>query len=153
MDKSINGHQARKQPPIGQRLEARRTLAPFRRCAAPGDRVFLPLERTLYRLGGIDERREQPWTVYAVSLLHHDRLSRRKARPASDERTLAQAVFGFARSCLTICVDLGRDASGVVATPSAAKLRSHALRTCDVPFLFVCGEGLLERCSCAFRIA
>jgi potassium-transporting ATPase potassium-binding subunit len=36
---------------------------------APGDRVFAPVERLLYRLGGIDPRREQPWTLYALSLL------------------------------------------------------------------------------------
>jgi K+-transporting ATPase ATPase A chain len=36
---------------------------------APGDRVFLPLERALYRLAGVDPQREQPWTVYALSLL------------------------------------------------------------------------------------
>ena len=28
---------------------------------APGDRVFLPVERALYRLGGVDPEREQPW--------------------------------------------------------------------------------------------
>jgi K+-transporting ATPase ATPase A chain len=37
--------------------------------AAPGDRVFLPVERVLYRLGGVDPEREQPWNVYALSLL------------------------------------------------------------------------------------
>ena len=37
--------------------------------AAPGDRVFLPVERALYRLAGVDPRREQPWTVYALSVL------------------------------------------------------------------------------------
>jgi potassium-transporting ATPase potassium-binding subunit len=37
--------------------------------ASPGDRVFLPLERAIYRLAGVDPRREQPWTVYALSLL------------------------------------------------------------------------------------
>ena len=37
--------------------------------AAPGDRVFLPVERALYRLGGVDPEREQPWQVYALSLL------------------------------------------------------------------------------------
>jgi K+-transporting ATPase ATPase A chain len=36
---------------------------------APGDRIFLPIERTIYRLCGIDERREQRWTTYAYSLL------------------------------------------------------------------------------------
>ena len=36
---------------------------------APGDRVFLPVERALYRLGGVDPEREQPWQVYALSLL------------------------------------------------------------------------------------
>jgi K+-transporting ATPase ATPase A chain len=37
--------------------------------AAPGDRVFLPVERTIYRIAGVDPAREQPWTVYALSLL------------------------------------------------------------------------------------
>ncbi len=36
---------------------------------APGDRVFRPVEGLLYRLGGIDPKREQPWTLYALSLL------------------------------------------------------------------------------------
>ena len=36
---------------------------------ARGDRVFLPLERMLYRLAGVDPRREQPWSAYALSLL------------------------------------------------------------------------------------
>jgi K+-transporting ATPase ATPase A chain len=36
---------------------------------APGDRLFLPVERVLYRLGGIDPGREQPWQVYALSVL------------------------------------------------------------------------------------
>ena len=37
--------------------------------AAPGDRVFLPLERLIYRAGRIDPEREQPWTVYARSVI------------------------------------------------------------------------------------
>jgi K+-transporting ATPase ATPase A chain len=37
--------------------------------AAPGDRVFNPVERVIYRIGGIDPDREQRWTVYALSLL------------------------------------------------------------------------------------
>jgi K+-transporting ATPase ATPase A chain len=37
--------------------------------AAPGDRVFNPLERVIYRVCGIDPEREQRWTVYALSLL------------------------------------------------------------------------------------
>ena len=36
---------------------------------APGDRFFGPVERLFYRLGGIDSKREQPWTLYALSLL------------------------------------------------------------------------------------
>lgn len=36
---------------------------------APGDRVFLPVERTLYRLFRVDPDREQRWNVYALSLL------------------------------------------------------------------------------------
>jgi K+-transporting ATPase ATPase A chain len=36
---------------------------------APGDRVFRPIERGLFRLLGIDEKREQRWGEYARSLL------------------------------------------------------------------------------------
>jgi K+-transporting ATPase ATPase A chain len=36
---------------------------------APGDRVFNPVERLIYRTCGIDERSEQRWTTYAMSLL------------------------------------------------------------------------------------
>ena len=37
--------------------------------SAPGDRVFNPIERTIYRVLGVDHRREQRWNVYAVSLV------------------------------------------------------------------------------------
>jgi K+-transporting ATPase ATPase A chain len=37
--------------------------------AAPGDRIFAPVERGIYRLLGVDPAREQPWSVYALSLL------------------------------------------------------------------------------------
>ncbi|MEO6467583.1 MAG: potassium-transporting ATPase subunit KdpA, partial [Acidimicrobiia bacterium] len=37
--------------------------------SAPGDRVFKPVERVIYRVCGIDPDREQRWTVYAVSVL------------------------------------------------------------------------------------
>jgi K+-transporting ATPase ATPase A chain len=36
---------------------------------AIGDRVFLPVERAVYRIVGVDPSREQPWTIYALSLL------------------------------------------------------------------------------------
>lgn len=36
---------------------------------APGERVFGPIERGIYRLCRIDEKREQRWTVYAYSFL------------------------------------------------------------------------------------
>jgi potassium-transporting ATPase potassium-binding subunit len=36
---------------------------------APGDRVFGPVERLIYRVCGVDERSEQRWTTYALSLL------------------------------------------------------------------------------------
>jgi K+-transporting ATPase ATPase A chain len=36
---------------------------------APGDRVFLPVERLLYRVMRVDPAREQPWTAYARALL------------------------------------------------------------------------------------
>jgi potassium-transporting ATPase potassium-binding subunit len=36
---------------------------------ALGDRVFLPVERVVYRIVGVDPSREQRWSVYALSLL------------------------------------------------------------------------------------
>ncbi|MBS1837229.1 MAG: potassium-transporting ATPase subunit KdpA [Actinobacteria bacterium] len=36
---------------------------------SPGDRVFLPIERFVFRMLRVDPRREQRWNVYAVSLL------------------------------------------------------------------------------------
>jgi len=36
---------------------------------APGDRVFGPVERLVYRLLRVDARREQRWNVYALALL------------------------------------------------------------------------------------
>jgi K+-transporting ATPase ATPase A chain len=36
---------------------------------APGDRVFAPVERVIYRLLRVDPESEQPWRVYALSLL------------------------------------------------------------------------------------
>ena len=36
---------------------------------APGDRVFAPVERVIYRVVGVDAGREQRWSVYALSLL------------------------------------------------------------------------------------
>jgi len=37
--------------------------------SAPGDRFFLPVERLVYRVTGVDPKREQPWAAYALSLL------------------------------------------------------------------------------------
>ena len=36
---------------------------------APGDRVFLPVERAIYRMCGVDPGSEQRWQTYALSLL------------------------------------------------------------------------------------
>ena len=36
---------------------------------APGDKVFLPIERAIYRVSRIDPESEQRWSVYAISLL------------------------------------------------------------------------------------
>jgi K+-transporting ATPase ATPase A chain len=37
--------------------------------AAPGDRIFGPVERAIYRFTRVDPEREQRWTVYAYSLI------------------------------------------------------------------------------------
>src|ERR1700730_85372 len=36
---------------------------------APGDRFFLPIERAVYRICGIDPEGEQRWSIYVLSLL------------------------------------------------------------------------------------
>ena len=51
---------------------------------APGDRVFCPIERLVYRVCGVDPEREQRWTVYALSLLAFSaRLGARALRAAA----------------------------------------------------------------------
>jgi K+-transporting ATPase ATPase A chain len=50
-------------------LLGRYLAAVFGDGAAPGDRVFGPFERFVYRAVGVDPEREQPWDVYAVSVL------------------------------------------------------------------------------------
>ena len=42
---------------------------------SPGDRFFEPVERFIYRVCGIDRRREQRWNVYALSLIAFSLLS------------------------------------------------------------------------------
>jgi K+-transporting ATPase ATPase A chain len=42
---------------------------------APGDRVFLPIERFIYRICGVDAESEQRWTTYAFSLFAFSILS------------------------------------------------------------------------------
>src|SRR3974390_2257579 len=42
---------------------------------APGDRFFAPVERVVYRLGGIDPDREQKWSIYALAMLAFSLLS------------------------------------------------------------------------------
>jgi len=37
--------------------------------SAPGDRVFGPVERVIFRVTRVDEKREQRWNVYALSVL------------------------------------------------------------------------------------
>ncbi len=41
----------------------------YTRGPAPGDRIFGPVERVIYRVVGVDPDREQRWTVYALALL------------------------------------------------------------------------------------
>ncbi len=73
-----------------------------------GEKTFLdglmrPLERTLYRLVGVDERHEMRWTEYAISMLLFSGVSmillyvieRFQAQPALESATLAQSGAGF----------------------------------------------------------
>jgi K+-transporting ATPase ATPase A chain len=43
--------------------------------SAPGDRVFAPIERLVYRACRIDPRREQRWNVYTMSLIAFSAMS------------------------------------------------------------------------------
>lgn len=54
---------------MGTRLLGPYLAAVFGGGTAPGDRLFSPIERLVYRLSGVNPEREQRWTVYAVSLL------------------------------------------------------------------------------------
>ena len=54
---------------LGTRLLGPYLARVFGGGSAPGDRVFLPVERFIYRLCGVDPEREQRWNVYAYSLL------------------------------------------------------------------------------------
>ncbi len=54
-------------PPLGKYIAA--VYGSRSDGSAPGDRIFAPAERAIYRLCRIDARREQRWNVYAMSLL------------------------------------------------------------------------------------
>lgn len=43
--------------------------------SGPGDKLFLPVERLVYRVMRVNPRREQRWNIYAVSLLVFSMLS------------------------------------------------------------------------------
>ena len=51
-------------PPLGRYLAAIYTGG-----KAPGDRVFLPVERLIYRMARVDAGQEQRWTTYAFAVL------------------------------------------------------------------------------------
>jgi K+-transporting ATPase ATPase A chain len=65
-------------PPLGRymaKVYSRSDAVDGGAAPAPGDRVFLPIERIVYRILGVDDRREQRWNVYAISLLAFSVLS------------------------------------------------------------------------------
>jgi K+-transporting ATPase ATPase A chain len=54
---------------VGTRVLGAYLAAVFSGGRAPGDRVFAPVERLVYRVIGVDQRREQRWNMYALSVL------------------------------------------------------------------------------------
>jgi K+-transporting ATPase ATPase A chain len=54
-------------PPLGRYMAA--VYGSRADGSAPGDRVFGAIERVIYRIFGVDHRREQRWNVYALSVL------------------------------------------------------------------------------------
>ena len=58
---------ARRDPRSSRRASSAPTSpSVFGGGAAPGDRVFAPVERSIYRICGVDPTREQRWTIYAL---------------------------------------------------------------------------------------
>ena len=54
-------------PPLGRYMAA--VYGSRADGTAPGDRVFAPIERGIYRALRVDEKREQRWNIYAIALL------------------------------------------------------------------------------------
>jgi potassium-transporting ATPase potassium-binding subunit len=54
-------------PPLGRYMAA--VYGSRADGSAPGDRVFAPVERRIYRLLRVDDQREQRWNVYTIALL------------------------------------------------------------------------------------
>jgi K+-transporting ATPase ATPase A chain len=54
---------------VGASLLGRYLAATFRGGRAPGDRVFLPVERVVYRVTGIDPESSMTWRSYALAVL------------------------------------------------------------------------------------
>ncbi len=54
-------------PPLGKYMASVYGARPDG--TAPGDRFFRPIERRIYRICGIDHKREQRWNIYALSLI------------------------------------------------------------------------------------
>ena len=54
-------------PPLGRYMAA--VYGSRADGSAPGDRVFAPIERVIYRVLRVDDEREQRWNVYAIALL------------------------------------------------------------------------------------
>jgi K+-transporting ATPase ATPase A chain len=60
-------------PPLGRYMAA--VYGARADGSAPGDRIFAPVERVIYRVMRVDPQREQRWNVYAVALLGFSVLS------------------------------------------------------------------------------
>jgi K+-transporting ATPase ATPase A chain len=54
-------------PPLGRYMAA--VYGARADGSAPGDRVFAPVERVIYRILRVDPQREQRWNIYTISLL------------------------------------------------------------------------------------
>ena len=54
-------------PPLGRYMAA--VYGSRADGSAPGDRLFAPIERVIYRLLRVNPQREQRWNVYAIALL------------------------------------------------------------------------------------
>jgi K+-transporting ATPase ATPase A chain len=98
--------------------------------AAPGDRVFGPVERIIYRACRVDEKREQRWNIYALSVLAF---------------SLASVLFLYALQRLQGSLPLNPD--GQAGVPPALSFNTAASFVTNTNWQNYSGESTMSHLS------